>query len=83
MIVKCPNCGHEFIVDDDKIIGNCPRCHIKLAFKRGNEKIEIIDIKEIEKRIDSIPGVRKKADIDIVEIEEKEGIESRVDEIIE
>jgi len=82
MIVKCPNCSHEFIVEDDKIVGECPKCHIKLAFKKGNEIIEKVDIKKIEKEIDSITSTSK-GSMDIIEIKEIQDIENRIDEIIE
>ena len=81
MLVKCPNCGYEFAIGDDEIVGICPRCHIKLAFKRGNEIIEKVDIRKIEEEIDRIPTISKKG-IDIEEIEEKENIEEKIDEII-
>jgi len=81
MIVKCPNCGYEFTIGD-KDVGRCPRCKIKLAFARGNEIIEKVDIKKIEREIDAIPTLYKKADIDIEEIEESIDIERKVDEII-
>jgi len=48
MLVKCPNCEHEFIIDKEQIVGECPKCRIKLAFPRGNEKIEKVNIRKIE-----------------------------------
>ena len=82
MLVKCPNCEHEFIVDKEQIVGECPKCRIKLAFSKGNEKIEKVNIRKIEEEIDRIPSIIKKADIEIEEIGGNEGIEEMVDKII-
>ena len=81
MIVSCPNCNLEFIVDDNAITGECPRCKIKLAFQIGEEKIEVVDIKKIEEEIDKIPSVARETDIEIKEIGDEE-IEKKIDEII-
>ena len=77
--VKCPNCGYEFLIGDD-IIGNCPKCKIRLIFKKGDEKIEEVDIKKIEEEIDKIPSFKGEI-IEIEEIEENEEIEKKVDEL--
>ncbi len=83
MLVKCPNCEHEFIIGEEQIVGECPKCKIKLAFPKGNEKIEKVDIRKIEEEIDKIPSIVKKADIEIEEIEGNGGIEEIVDKIID
>ena len=77
--VKCPNCGYEFLIGDD-IIGNCPKCKIRLIFKKGDEKIEEVDIKKIEEEIDKIPSFKGEI-IEIEEIEENKEIEKKVDEL--
>jgi len=81
MIVSCPNCEYEFIVDKNAVTGECPRCKIKLAFRTGNEKIEVVNIKKIEGEIDKFPSVSKKIDVEIVE-EKATDIDKKVDEII-
>ncbi|HEC88800.1 MAG TPA: hypothetical protein ENI52_05740 [Thermoplasmata archaeon] len=85
MLVRCPNCKKEFIVGE-KIFGECPNCKIKLFFKEGNEVVELVDIKEIEKKVDEISENKKimstdKIIIDILEIEDFSEIEKKVDEL--
>lgn len=81
-VTTCPNCGHEFLVDKDTYYGKCPKCGILLYFKYDDEKIEKVDIKNIEKEIDSIKKDVKQDYILFEEIPENEGIEKKVDKLI-
>ena len=81
MIARCPNCDYEFVIGNETT-GQCPRCKIKLAFVKGNEVVEKVDIKKIEQEIDAIPATSRKPDIDIEEIDEGVDIERKVDELI-
>ncbi len=81
-VTACPNCGHEFIIEEDRYYGKCPKCGISLFFKEDDEKIERVNIKKIEEEIDSIKREIKHAEIIFEEIRENEGIEKKIDKLI-
>jgi len=79
----CPNCKGEFIVGEE-ITGNCPYCKIKLLFIGKNEKVEKIDIEEIERRVDEITGeASKKDEREILKILIDEKYFSKIEEEID
>ncbi len=86
MLSKCPNCKTEFIVHDE-VIGACPSCGLKLLFREGDEIIEKVDIKEIEKKVDEITQETTEVsviDLSLVEMldVEKERVDEEIDKII-
>jgi len=85
MLVRCPNCKKEFIVEEE-VLGECPNCKLKLFFKEKNEVVELIDIKKIEEEVDKIFENEKilesdKIIIDSLDIKDFSDIEKKIDEL--